>query len=57
MMKPLGVILIVIALIWAFIILIVYSDNMMSSSQTMLYSLICLLMIGSGIFLMIKPQK
>jgi hypothetical protein len=56
-MKLLGIILITIALSWAFFILILYSDSMMNDNHTMWYSFICLFMIGAGIFLIIKARR
>ncbi|WP_143167234.1 hypothetical protein [Mucilaginibacter sp. OK098] len=55
--KGVGVLLIIVSLMWAFFILVLYSDSMMSDSHTMLNSIICLLLLGIGLFLIIGSQK
>jgi len=49
--------MILAALIWGFLILIFYSDSMMSNSHTFVYSALCLVLAGAGILLIVKSYQ
>jgi hypothetical protein len=56
-MRLIGILLISLSIIWAFIVLMVYSDSLMTEDHAMWYYFGCLFFIGVGIFCIIIPKK
>ncbi len=56
-MRYIGIFLISIAIIWGLIVLMVYSDSLMSGDKAMWYYFGCLFFIGVGIFCIILAKK
>jgi len=53
----LGGVLTAISIIWGLIIIMFYSDSIMSNNHTLYYSLTCLVLFGSGIIMIVKARS